>query len=105
MFVLTVDPSSVAVRQARCYKPELLAVWDADRSEDTNGMPADKLVWDVVEVHAEGVMQARVAEHRQPEHTVRVKKRGMLELCRGPVPIDRPLTAEETNNLNWFILH
>jgi hypothetical protein len=65
---------------------------------------ADLAMWDVAHVYAEGVLRACVSKGGEPEQQVELPKRGHWLLCRGPVHIDRILSAEAAEERRWFLL-
>lgn len=65
---------------------------------------ADLAVWDVAHVYAEGVLRTSVSQGGQPARQVELVKRGHWLLARGPVHIDRILSAEAAEERRWFLL-
>jgi hypothetical protein len=65
---------------------------------------ADAVAWDVAHVYAEGVLHTSVSQGNGPARQVDLVKRGHWLLCRGPVHIDRMLSAEAAKQTPWFLL-
>jgi hypothetical protein len=65
---------------------------------------ADAVAWDVAHVYAEGVLHTTVSQGNGPAQQVDLVKKGHWMLCRGPVHIDRVLTAEAAKQVPWFLL-
>lgn len=65
---------------------------------------ADLAAWDVAHVYAEGVLRANVRKGDGPAKQVELFKRGHWVLGRGPVHIDRVLSAEVVDKTPWFLL-
>lgn len=65
---------------------------------------ADAVVWDVAHVYAEGVLHTQVSRGGEAAQAVELSKRGHYLLCRGPVHLDRVLSAEAAEHTPWFLL-
>lgn len=65
---------------------------------------ADLAAWDVAHVYAEGVLHTQVQQGDGPVQRVQLPKKGHYLLCRGPIHIDRVLTADLAEKTPWFLL-
>lgn len=65
---------------------------------------ADLAAWDVAHVYAEGVLHTQVQQGDGPGRRVKLPKKGHYLLCRGPVHIDRVLSADAAATTPWFLL-
>jgi len=65
---------------------------------------ADQASWDLAHVYAEGVLHTRVTQGSEPPRQIDLPKRGHYVLCRGPVHVDRVLTADVAEKTPWFLL-
>lgn len=65
---------------------------------------ADQAAWDLAHVYAEGVLHTQVAKGGGQARDVSLLKKGHFVLARGPVHIDRVLSADEADKTPWFLL-
>jgi hypothetical protein len=91
----TVDAGASAAAGAAC---------SASAAPVAEGAAASA-VWDAVHVYVKGTLQVSVqaAGARSPER-LSIPKSGHVVLCRGPVHLDRVLSADEAAEKPWFLL-